>query len=203
MTDSFSTVYVIDDDASLRNALEDLLASVGLHAVTFSGTRDFLAQPVADGPSCLVLDVRMPEQSGTDFHLQMQSLGLHMPVIFMTGHGDIHMAVKAIKQGAADFLTKPFMDQELIDAVQAALAADARRRHSEQVKAGLKQRWNLLNAGEKDVCALVAQGLLNKQIAAQLGIKEVTVKVRRARVMQKMQADSLAELVRLFDQTER
>lgn len=202
MTDATPTVYIIDDDASLRSALEDLLASVGLHAAAFPGTREFLAHTVADGPCCLVLDVRMPEQSGTDFHLQMQSLGLLMPVIFISGHGDIHMAVKSIKQGAVDFLTKPFLDQDLIDAVQTALAADDRRRRNEQTRAELKQRWEQLNAGEKDVFALVAQGLLNKQIAAQLDVKEVTVKVRRARVMQKMKADSLAELVRLFDQIE-
>lgn len=194
------TVYIIDDDPSMRAALEDLLASVGLRATAFSGTRAFLAHAPADGPSCLILDVRMPEQSGTDFHVQMEALGLRMPVIFITGHGDIHMAVKAIKHGAADFLTKPFVDQDLIDAVQAALAADGRRLRQEQARQALRQRWEALNAGERDVLALVAQGLLNKQIAAQLGVKEVTVKVRRARVMQKMQAGSLAELVRLFDQ---
>src|SRR5690606_12017473 len=161
-TDS-PTVYIIDDDPSMRAALEDLLASVGLRAAAFSGTRDFLAHAPADGPSCLILDVRMPEQSGTDFHVQMEALGLRMPVIFITGHGDIHMAVKAIKHGAADFLTKPFVDQDLIDAVQAALAADGRRLRQEQARQALRQRWESLNAGERDVLALVAQGLLNKQ----------------------------------------
>lgn len=194
------TVYIIDDDPSIRAALDDLLASVGLNALSFASTRDFLAHPLSDAPACLVLDVRMPEQSGTDFHLQMESLGLHMPVIFITGHGDIHMAVKAIKHGAWDFLTKPFVDQALIDAVQSALAADALRKEDAKTRLTLQQRWDSLNAGERDVFVRVVQGLLNKQIAAELDVKEVTVKVRRARVMQKMQAGSLAELVRLFDQ---
>ncbi|GHC48470.1 DNA-binding response regulator [Alcaligenes pakistanensis] len=194
------TVYIIDDDPSIRAALDDLLASVGLNALSFASTRDFLAHPLSDAPACLVLDVRMPEQSGTDFHLQMESRGLHMPVIFITGHGDIHMAVKAIKHGAWDFLTKPFVDQALIDAVQSALAADALRKEDAKTRLTLQQRWDSLNAGERDVFVRVVQGLLNKQIAAELDVKEVTVKVRRARVMQKMQAGSLAELVRLFDQ---
>lgn len=194
------TVYIIDDDPSIRAALDDLLASVGLNALSFASTRDFLAHPLSDAPACLVLDVRMPEQSGTDFHLQMESRGLHMPVIFITGHGDIHMAVKAIKHGAWDFLTKPFVDQALIDAVQSALAADALRQEDAKTRLTLQQRWDSLNAGERDVFVRVVQGLLNKQIAAELDVKEVTVKVRRARVMQKMQAGSLAELVRLFDQ---
>ncbi len=194
------TVYIIDDDPSIRAALDDLLASVGLNALSFASTRDFLAHPLSDAPACLVLDVRMPEQSGTDFHLQMESRGLHMPVIFITGHGDIHMAVKAIKHGAWDFLTKPFVDQALIDAVQSALAADALRKQDAKTRLTLLQRWESLNAGERDVFVRVVQGLLNKQIAAELDVKEVTVKVRRARVMQKMQAGSLAELVRLFDQ---
>ena len=206
MTDSLDstlntpTVYIIDDDPSVRAALDDLLASVGLNALSFASTRDFLAHPLSDAPACLVLDVRMPEQSGTDFHLQMESRGLHMPVIFITGHGDIHMAVKAIKHGAWDFLTKPFVDQALIDAVQSALAADALRKEDAKTRLTLQQRWDSLNAGERDVFVRVVQGLLNKQIAAELDVKEVTVKVRRARVMQKMQAGSLAELVRLFDQ---
>ncbi|MGO3131803.1 MAG: response regulator transcription factor [Alcaligenes sp.] len=194
------TVYIIDDDPSIRAALDDLLASVGLNALSFASTRDFLAHPLSDAPACLVLDVRMPAQSGTDFHLQMESRGLHMPVIFITGHGDIHMAVKAIKHGAWDFLTKPFVDQALIDAVQSALAADALRKQDAKTRLTLLQRWESLNAGERDVFVRVVQGLLNKQIAAELDVKEVTVKVRRARVMQKMQAGSLAELVRLFDQ---
>ncbi|EJC62840.1 response regulator [Alcaligenes ammonioxydans] len=194
------TVYIIDDDPSIRAALDDLLASVGVKALSFASTRDFLAHPLSDAPACLVLDVRMPEQSGTDFHAQMASRGLHMPVIFMTGHGDIHMAVKAIKQGAWDFLTKPFMDQALIDAVQSALAADAQRKEQARSRLTLQQRWDSLNPGERDVFVRVVQGLLNKQIAAELNVKEVTVKVRRARVMQKMQAGSLAELVRQFDQ---
>ncbi|MDK7584282.1 response regulator [Alcaligenes faecalis subsp. phenolicus] len=194
------TVYIIDDDPSVRAALDDLLASVGLNALSFASTRDFLAHPLTEAPACLVLDVRMPEQSGTDFHLQMESRGLHMPVIFITGHGDIHMAVKAIKHGAWDFLTKPFVDQALIDTVQSALAADAQRKEEARTRLTLQQRWDSLNAGERDVFERVVQGLLNKQIAAELDVKEVTVKVRRARVMQKMQAGSLAELVRQFDQ---
>lgn len=193
-------VYIIDDDHSVRAALEDLFASVALQAVAFSSTRDFLDHARTTQPACLVLDVRMPSQSGTDFYLQMKSLGINIPVIFITGHGDIAMGVKAIKDGAVDFLTKPFRDQDLLEAVQNAIGISERRIDHEKIIVDLKMRWETLSIGEKDVLNLVVQGLLNKQIASELNVKEVTVKVRRARVMQKMGADSLAALVRMSDQ---
>ncbi len=197
-------IYVIDDDSAMRDALKDLFASVGLEAETFASVRAFLdctlSAPALSGrPACLVLDVRMPEQSGTDFHLQMPAFNLHIPVIFITGHGDIAMGVKAIKSGAVEFLTKPFRDHDLLEAVQQGIEKDRRRLRQRQIVSELESRWQSLSVGERDVCALVVQGLLNKQIAARLGVQEVTVKVRRARVMQKMRASSLADLVRLFD----
>lgn len=192
-------VYVIDDDHSVRVALEDLFASVGLGVMTFASIREFLDHPRTEQPACIVLDVRMPGQSGTDFHLQMPSLGIRHPVIFITGHGDIAMGVKAIKNGAVEFLSKPFRDQELLDAVHQALDRDQQRLKQDGVMAELHGRLQSLTSGERDVLELVVQGLLNKQIAAQLDVKEITVKVRRAHVMQKMQASSLAELVRIYD----
>lgn len=191
-------VYVIDDDDSVRTALEDLLASVGLAVRAFASTRDFLAHPFEDAPGCLVLDVRMPEQSGMDFHRQMAALGLHLPVVFITGHGDIAMGVKAIKNGAIEFLTKPFRDQELLDAIQQGIGQDRARRKHDAAAAELQARWQLLTEGERIVTRLVVQGLLNKQIAHQLNLSEVTVKVRRGHAMRKMQAESLADLVRLI-----
>lgn len=192
------TVHVIDDDASIRAGLADLLESVSLKARVFASVQDFLAHPRDDdGPSCLVLDVRMPGQSGVDFHQQMESLDIRMPVIFITGHGDIAMGVKAIKDGAVDFLTKPFRDQDLLDAIQAALQRDRVRLEQESIVSALQTRWNELTPGERDVVRLVVRGQLNKQIAAELNVKEITVKVRRAKAMKKMAADSLADLVRM------
>ena len=192
-------VYVVDDDSSVRAALADLLASMGLEVRVFASTREFLAHPLEDAPGCLVLDVRMPEQSGMDFHRQMQGLGLHLPVVFITGHGDIAMGVKAIKSGAIEFLTKPFRDQELLDAIQQGIKQDRERRQRDTVAAELRSRWVSLNEGEREVARLVVQGLLNKQIAHQLNLSEVTVKVRRGHAMRKMQAGSLADLVRLLE----
>ncbi len=192
-------VYVIDDDDSVRAALEDLLASVGLVVRAFASTRSFLASPIEDVPGCLVLDVRMPEQSGMDFHRQMVGLGLYLPVVFITGHGDIAMGVKAIKNGAIEFLTKPFRDQELLDAIHQGIEQDRNRRQRDVVLAALQARWQSLTEGERKVALLVVQGLLNKQIAHQLNLSEVAVKVRRGHVMRKMQASSLAELVRLVE----
>ncbi|PKH26702.1 DNA-binding response regulator [Enterobacterales bacterium CwR94] len=190
-------VYVIDDDSSVRAALADLLASVGLDVQVFSSTREFLDTPRENLPACLVLDVRMPEQSGVDFHRHMNSLGLHFPVIFITGHGDIAMGVNAIKNGAIEFLTKPFNDQQLLDAIHQGIEQDRCRLQRECITADLLRRWQSLSDGERDVTRLVVQGLLNKQIAWQLNLSEITVKVRRAHAMRKMQAGSLAELVRL------
>lgn len=203
MTPSPATpvVHVIDDDASIRAGLADLLESVSLKTHVFASVQDFLAHPRDDEtPACLVLDVRMPGQSGVDFHQQMDSLGIRMPVIFITGHGDIAMGVKAIKDGAVDFLTKPFRDQDLLDAIQAALERDRLRLEQEAAAASLHGRWNELTPGEQDVVRLVVRGQLNKQIAAELDVKEITIKVRRAKAMKKMAAASLVDLVRMVDE---
>ncbi|HID8404656.1 response regulator transcription factor [Serratia ureilytica] len=190
---------MIDDDISVRSALEDLLASVGLEVRTFASIRQFLTHQLEDIPSCLILDVRMPEQSGMDFHRKMEGLGLNLPVVFITGHGDIAMSVKAIKAGAIEFLTKPFRDQELLDAIHQGIEQNHAQRQQDAIVAKLRSCWLLLNEGEREVVKLVVQGLLNKQIAYQLGLSEVTVKVRRSNAMRKMRANSLANLVRLTE----
>lgn len=192
-------VYVVDDDSSVRAALEDLLASVNLESRTFPSTQEFLRHTLADAPGCLVLDIRMPGQSGLDFHRQMASHNIHLPVIFITGHGDIPMSVGAMKAGAIEFLTKPFRDQDLLDAIQQGLEIDRKRRRDEAVLTDLQARYDSLNAGEREVMKLVITGLLNKQIAGTLGVSEITVKVRRGQVMRKMNANSLADLVRIAE----
>lgn len=192
-------VYVVDDDNSVRAALEDLLASVGLQVRAFASAAELLAQPLADVPACLVLDVRMPGQSGMEFQRQMQSLGLHLPVVFITGHGDIPMGVKAIKSGAIDFLAKPFRDQDLLDAIHQGIEKDRARRLQETAEAEIRGRWHSLSDGERAVVQLVVQGQLNKQVAHQLQLSEVTVKVRRGNAMRKLQLTSLADLVRLTE----
>lgn len=192
-------VYVVDDDNSVRAALEDLLASVGLQVRAFASTAELLAQPLADAPACLVLDVRMPGQSGMEFQRQMQSLGLHLPVVFITGHGDIPMGVKAIKSGAIDFLAKPFRDQDLLDAIHQGIEKDRARRLQETAEAEIRGRWHSLSDGERAVVQLVVQGQLNKQVAHQLQLSEVTVKVRRGNAMRKLQLTSLADLVRFTE----
>ena len=196
------TVYVIDDDASVRAAIEDLLLSVGLVVSAFGATRDFLAhleQSPPQGPACLVLDIRMPGQSGMEFRRQMLEQGLRFPTIFITGHGDIPMSVEAMKTGAIEFLTKPFRDQHLLDAIQQGIALDRQRRAQDAQLQELRQRWESLSGGEQAVVTGVVRGLLNKQIAAELELSEITVKVRRAQAMRKMQAGSLAELVRVLE----
>ncbi len=192
-----TVVYIIDDDLSVRQALEDLFASIDMKAMSFASVRGFLDHERQAGPACMILDVRMPEQTGTDSFAQMAGLGIHLPVIFITGHGDIAMGVRAIKNGAVDFLPKPFRDHDLLDAVYRAIEGEKKRLQDEQARSEVRVRWSSLTAGERDVFALVVQGLLNKQIAAELDVKEITVKVRRAHVMQKMQAGSLADLVRM------
>lgn len=197
MTSVSSMVYVIDDDASMRAALGDLLESVALNVQVFDSVQTFLDAGHADAPSCLVLDIRMPGISGLEFHRQMADHGLHMPVIFITAHGDIPMSVQAMKAGAIDFLTKPFRDQELIDAIHTALEQDRVQRRELQLQEAMRQRYDTLNQGEKQVLALMTKGMLNKQIAAELNVSEITVKVRRSQIKQKLEARSVAELTRI------
>ncbi|KAB2723345.1 response regulator transcription factor [Brucella intermedia] len=192
-------VYVVDDDKSIRDSLEDLFASVGLRSMLFASTQEFRRSERPDSPACLVLDVRMPGLSGLDFQKEMASLGIHIPVIFITAHGDVPMSVRAMKAGAVEFLTKPFREQDLLDAIQQSLTRDQARRHESNVNAELRRRYASLTEGEREVMNLVVSGLLNKQIAAKLDISEVTVKVRRGQVMRKMRADSLANLVRFAE----
>ena len=197
-------VYIVDDDASVRAAIEDLLASVGLCVRAFGATREFLdhwqrQQPPPQGPACLVLDIRMPGQSGMDFRRQMLEMGLKLPTIFITGHGDIPMSVEAMKTGAIEFLTKPFRDQDLLDAIQQGIALDRQRRALDAGEQALRACWQSLSPGEQEVVVGVVRGLLNKQIAADLGVSEITVKVRRAQAMRKMQVRTLADLVRALE----
>ncbi|WP_116828436.1 response regulator transcription factor [Pseudomonas syringae] len=192
-------IYVLDDDLSVRSSLEDLLASVGLRSMLFGSTREFLDTPRPDAPGCLILDIRMPGMSGLDFQEHMARSGISLPVIFITGHGDIPMSVRAMKAGAVEFLTKPFRDQDLLDAIQQGLAQDSSQRQSAAVEAELRRRHASLNLGEQQVMELVVSGLLNKQIAARLNVSEITVKVRRGSVMRKMEADSLADLVKFAE----
>ena len=194
-----SMVYIVDDDASVRISLEDLLASVGLTSMAFGSTLEFLKAQRPDVPGCMILDVRMPGMSGLDFQDEMLRAGIFLPVIFITAHGDIPMSVRAMKAGALEFLTKPFREQDLLDAIARGLRNDIERREAGAVLADLQAREASLTGGERDVMNLVVTGLLNKQIAARLGVSEVTVKVRRGALMRKMKADSLAELVRLTE----
>jgi len=199
MPDANSTVLVIDDDPELRASVGRLLRSVGLDAQLFASISDFLKSGPPDGPSCLVLDVRLPGQSGLDFQRELAAANRELPIIFITGHGDIPMSVQAMKGGAIEFLTKPFRDQDLIDAIQLGLARDRARRENEEALAALRQRFGSLSPREREIVIQVARGRLSKQIAGDIGIAEATVKVHRSRAMHKMKARSLPELGRMAD----
>jgi FixJ family two-component response regulator len=192
-------VFVVDDDASVREALDGLFRSIGLQAKTFGSAAEFLQNKLPDAPSCLVLDVRLPGLSGLDFQTELAAAGLHIPIIFMTGHGDIPMTVKAMKAGAVEFLPKPFRDQDMLDAVQQALERDRERRERNSGLAKLKSSFDTLTPREQEVMGLVTAGLMNKQVAGEIGVSEITAKVHRGSIMRKMGAKSLAELVRMAD----
>jgi FixJ family two-component response regulator len=202
MPDANSTVLIVDDDPDLRASLARLLRSVGLNAQLFATIADFLASDPPDGPACLVLDVRFPGQSGLDLQRELAAAGRNLPIIFMTGHGDIPMSVQAMKSGAVEFLTKPFRDQDLLDAIQLGLSRDRAQRENEMALAGLKERFAKLSPREREIVIQVAQGRLSKQIAGDIGIAEATVKVHRSRAMRKMNARSLPELGRMADRLE-
>jgi FixJ family two-component response regulator len=192
-------VFVVDDDPSIRDALDGLFRSVGLNARYFASAREFLQDSRPDAPGCLVLDVRMPGMSGLEFQRELTASNQDLPIIFITGHGDIPMSVQAMKAGAIEFLTKPFRDQELLDAIQVGFDKHRALRRHAAAHAEIDKRYQILTQREQETMALVVSGLLNKQIAARLNVSEITVKVRRGQIMRKMQAASLAELVRMAE----
>jgi FixJ family two-component response regulator len=198
-TQDVPTVFVVDDDRDVQESLQELLESVGLHSQSFATAPEFLSSPRSDGPSCLILDVRLPGMSGLDLQHELKRGKVTIPIIFLTAHADVPMSVRAIKSGAVEFLTKPFRPQDLLDAVQRSLTRDRIVREKQRDIAELRQRHNKLSVREREVMNLVISGMLNKQIAAELNASEATVKMHRSQVMKKMQANSLPELVRMAD----
>ena len=199
-TQDVPTIFIVDDDRDVRESLQELLESVGLHSKSFRTAQEFLSSPPpGDGPSCLILDVRLPGISGLDLQHQLKIEKVSIPIIFLTAHADVPMSVKAMKSGAVEFLTKPFRHQDLLDAVQRSLTRDRIVREKQRDSVELQQRYNALSVREREVMNLVVSGMLNKQIAAELGASEATVKMHRSQAMKKMQAKSLPELVRMAD----
>lgn len=195
-------VFIVDDDPSVRSSLKFLLSTVGLYAEGFESADAFLRKESPNVPSCLVLDVRLPGLSGLDFQRELAARNIRIPIVFLTGHGDIPMSVRAMKGGAVEFLTKPFRDQDLLDAVRTGLEQDSARREQESELRNLRQRYESLTVREKEVISMVASGMLNKQIADRLGTAESTVKVQRSRASEKMRADSLVDLIRMIEKLE-
>jgi FixJ family two-component response regulator len=197
--EALPTVFIVDDDRGMRQAIQDLVESVGLRAESFASGEEFLRNKHSSRPSCLVLDVRLPQMSGLDFQHRLVQTGMEIPIIFITAHGDIPMSVRALKSGAVEFLTKPFRDQDLLDAIQQALQRD-RAAHEQLAEVGnLQKRYGSLTAREREVMILVVSGMLNKQIAAEIGASEATVKIHRGSVMRKMEAGSVVDLLRMAD----
>jgi FixJ family two-component response regulator len=198
-SEALPTVFIVDDDRGMRQAIQDLVESVGLRAESFASGEEFLRKKHNSRPSCLVLDVRLPQMSGLDFQRRLGETGMHIPIIFVTAHGDIPMSVRALKSGAVEFLTKPFRDQDLLDAIQQALERDQTAQEQQAEIHDLQERYYALTVREREVMTLVVSGMLNKQIASEIGASEATVKVHRGHVMQKMQAASVVDLVRMAD----
>lgn len=199
MSEEIATVYVVDDDPMVRDGLDSLLRSVGYRVRCFASPREFMQQPRSRGAACLVLDVRMPGQSGLDFQTELAGTGDALPIVFLTGHGDVPMSVRAIKAGAMEFLLKPFREQDLLDAVAACLEKSRTDSSDAAMMEDLRKRYDALSQRQQEVMALVVQGLLNKQTAAELELSEITVKIHRGQVMRKMQASTLADLIRMAD----
>jgi FixJ family two-component response regulator len=198
-TSDRAVVHVVDDDAALRGALESLFDSVGLDTLTYGAAHDFLEASLADKPGCIVIDIRLPDMSGLEFQAQLTQLGVRLPVIMMTGYGDIPMSVRAMKRGAMDFLSKPFRDQDMLDAVMAAIERDRQRRTADDNASQVRQRFGTLTPREQQVMMLVTSGKMNKQVAGELGVSEITAKIHRGAAMRKMGARTLADLVRMAD----